>query len=63
MAFMLQIRVDFSEDDAVNYFVEALVRVKFHSEWEKEIWKRFACFSELENMFLILTPGIIQTPL
>jgi hypothetical protein len=63
MVFMLQRCVDFSEDDAVNHFIEALVLVKFQSEWEKRNLENICLLSELENMFLILTPGIIQTPL
>jgi hypothetical protein len=36
MDFMLQRCVDFSEDDAVYHFVEALVLVKFQSKWKKK---------------------------
>ncbi len=62
MAFMLQRCVVFAEDDAKDLLIEALIWWNF-SQNDKRNLKTIWLLFELENMFLILTPGIIQTPL
>jgi len=62
MVLMLQRCVVFAEDDAKDLLIEALILWNCRQN-DKRNLEKICLLSELENMFLILTPGIIQTPL
>jgi hypothetical protein len=54
--------VVFADDDAKDLLIEALIWWNFCQSDKRNLEKIWLLF-KLENMFLILTPGIIQTPL